>query len=72
VQWDGRIAQLGSITPGDCKLIEEMMTRYSRYEHSQSAEAPVALPPPDEIAADVATLQSWLKEFSDRPIAAAN
>ena len=72
VQTDGRITQLGKIQPSDCSLIEEMMTKYSRYEHSQSAEAPVALPLPDEIAADVATLQAWLKEFTDRkaPVAA--
>jgi hypothetical protein len=66
VQTDGRIAQLGKIQPADCKLIEDMMTKYSRYEHSQSDEAPVALPQPDEIAADLAKLQTWLKEFTER------
>jgi len=72
VQTDGRIAQLGKIQPGDCRLVEEMMTKYSRYEHSQSAEAPVTLPAPDEIAADITTLQTWLKEFTDRKVPAAS
>lgn len=71
VQTDGRISQLGKIQPSDCKLVEEMMTKYSRYEHSQSVEAPVAIPQPDDIAADVATLQAWLKEFSDRKVPAS-
>jgi hypothetical protein len=36
-----------------------MMTKYSRYEHAQSAEAPVELPLPDELAQDIATLKAW-------------
>ena len=68
VQTDNRIAQLGKIQTADCKLIDDMMTKYSRYEHSQSKEAPVALPPPDEIAADLVTLQTWYKAFTDRPL----
>jgi ABC-type phosphate/phosphonate transport system ATPase subunit len=62
----GQIVQLGKIQIADCKFIEAMMTKYSRFEHSQSAEAPVALPEPDEIAADLAALQAWLKDFTDR------
>jgi hypothetical protein len=49
-------------------MIDELMTKYSRYEHSQPDEAPVPLPEPDEIAADLTRLQIWLKEFSERKI----
>ena len=70
VQTDGRIAQLGKIQPKDCQLVEEMMTKYSRYEHSQSAEAPVTLPTSNEIATDIVTLQTWLREYTDRKVPA--
>jgi hypothetical protein len=68
VQTDNRIGNLGKIQSSDCKLIEDMMTKYSRYEHSQSKEAPVALPPPDEITSDLLKLQQWHKEFTERPV----
>ena len=48
-----------------------MMTKYSRYEHSQSAETSVALPEPDQIAEDLTALQTWLKEFTDRKVPVA-
>lgn len=70
VQTLGKITQLGKIQPSDCRLVEDMMTKYSRYEHSQSAETPITLPVPDEIATDVATLQTWLKEFTERKVPA--
>jgi energy-coupling factor transporter ATP-binding protein EcfA2 len=68
VQTQNRIGGLAKIQPEDCQMIDELMTKYSRYEHSQPNEAPVALPGPDEIAADLTRLQTWLKEFSDRKI----
>lgn len=37
----GRIAALSAITAEDCSLIDEYMTKYSQYEHSQPDEAPV-------------------------------
>ncbi len=49
-------------------MIDELMTKYSRYEHSQPDEAPVQLPDPEEITADLTRLQSWLKEFADRTV----
>lgn len=54
-----KIEKLADITDDDCRFIDEMMTRYSRYEHSQSAEAPVALPDPNELDEDVAKMKAW-------------
>jgi energy-coupling factor transporter ATP-binding protein EcfA2 len=68
VHTQNRIGALAKIKPEDCQMIDELMTKYSRYEHSQPDEAPVLLPEPDEIAADLTRLQSWLKEFSGRKI----
>jgi len=42
------------------------MTKYSRYEHSQPAEAPVEMPGPDEIPADINSISDWLDEFNKR------
>ena len=43
----GKINKLSRITDIDCKFFDHMMTKYSRYEHSQPTEAPVQLPDPD-------------------------
>lgn len=55
----GKLDKLADIQVDDCRLLDEMMTKYSRYEHAQSAEAPVELPLPDELSEDVATLKKW-------------
>ena len=55
----GKLEKLADIKPEDCKLLDEKMTKYSRYEHAQSAEAPVELPLPDELAQDIADLKAW-------------
>lgn len=68
VHTQNKIGGLAKIKPEDCQMIDELMTKYSRYEHSQPNEAPVALPEPDDIAADLTRLQTWLKEFSERKI----
>lgn len=65
----GKIQHLAKIKISDCNLIEEVMGKYSRYEHSQSQESPVQLPQPDELDADVDKLLSWYGEFKDRPVA---
>jgi hypothetical protein len=68
VHTQNKIASLAKIKLEDCQLIDEFITKYSRYEHSQPSEAPVPLPEPDEIAADLTRLQAWLSEFSGREI----
>jgi energy-coupling factor transporter ATP-binding protein EcfA2 len=66
VHTQNKIGGLAKIKPEDCRLIDEFMTKYSRYEHSQPIEVPVPLPEPDELATDLARLQEWLREFSER------
>lgn len=62
----GKIHKLTKIKPTDCAFIEQLMTKYSSYEHSQSSEAPVALPEPDELETDIELLIDWHKEFTQR------
>lgn len=68
VQTQNRIAGLARIRPEDCQMIDELMTKYSRYEHSQPSEAPVPMPEPEELLDDLMRLKIWPKEFSGRKI----
>ncbi len=64
----GKIQQLAKIRAGDCDLVDGFMSKYSRYEHSQSPEAPVEPPDPEELEADINCLIAWHSEFKVRPI----
>ena len=66
VNTQGKLDKLARITPEDCKLFDDMMTKYSRYEHSQPNEAPVVLPTPDELKADLEALRDWRSAFVNR------
>ena len=68
VQTYNKIMSLGKITKQDCKLIDDMMTKFSRYEHSQPFETPVAIPMPDELLEDLNRLRDWASEFSKRKV----
>jgi energy-coupling factor transporter ATP-binding protein EcfA2 len=61
-----KIDKLAKITKADCDLINDFMTRYSCYEHSQPTETPVEIPEPSEIEKDVDGLIAWLSEFNKR------
>lgn len=62
----GKISNLAKISEADCKYFDDLMTKYSRYEHSQPLEAPVPLPEPDELETDFNALKDWLSEFKVR------
>jgi hypothetical protein len=57
---------LAKITPEDCSTVENMMTKYSRFEHSQTDELPGVLPSLDELAADLDVVISWIDGFKKR------
>lgn len=67
----GKIGNLAKISEEDCTYFDELMTKYSKYEHSQPLEAPVPLPEPDELESDFNGLKQWQSEFKNRPLAAA-
>jgi len=66
VNTQGKLDKLARITADDCKLFDDLMTKYSRYEHSQPNEAPVAPPPPDELKRDLEALRDWRNAFVGR------
>lgn len=66
VNTQGKLDKLARITAQDCKLFDDLMTKYSRYEHSQPNETPVAPPTPDELKTDMEALQDWRTDFIAR------
>ncbi len=62
-----KLTELLKINEEDCKLIDDLMTRYSYFEHSQPDEAPINLPRPEELREDIDTLINWIKDFKKRP-----
>lgn len=66
IQTDGRLGSLAKITTDDCALIDEMMTKYSRYEHSQSDELPATLPAREDVDNDISIMLDWIERFTKR------
>ncbi|QBR03772.1 chromosome segregation protein SMC [Paraburkholderia pallida] len=62
------IGKLAKIQSEDCTMIDDLMTRYSVFEHSQSSELPAECPDPEVLERDVDKLIVWIKEFSGRPV----
>lgn len=61
-----RIAWLSHITEEDCNLIDEMMTKYSYYDHSMSDETPLQEFTVEEIEDDLNRLISWIDDVKKR------
>ncbi len=66
VNTKGKIHNLAKITEDDCKFIDDYITKYSKYEHSQSEESPIPLPRPEEIEADIKAISEFVKNLKDR------
>lgn len=66
VTTDNRLAALSVITLEDCRFIDNLMTKYSCYEHSQSLEAPIRIPEEPELRADVEALKQWREGLVER------
>ena len=64
---DNRLKPLANITPKDCRFIDNLMTKYSSYEHSQSQEVPISLPEEPELREDLESLKAWRENFKKRP-----
>lgn len=66
IQTKGKIERLANIRLEDCKFIDDLMTTYSRYEHSQPDEAPVDLPNPDELENDLKEIIGFIESIQNR------
>ena len=61
-----RLKYLYVVSHNDIDLFNNMMTKYSAYEHSQSTERPVEIPELSDIETDVNILISWCDDFGKR------
>lgn len=61
-----KIPHLAKLQEKDWKLLHELMTKFSGFEHSQPLEAPVPLPDLSDFKSDVERLIAWRKEYKDR------
>ncbi len=61
-----KLPRLYAITKNDILIFHKLMTKYSTFGHSQSIEAPVALPGIDDIEADLRELLEWSADFKKR------
>lgn len=68
VTTDNRIGRLPNISREDCTFIDDLMTKYSCYEHSQSDETPTFLPGEPELRQDLEALRDWRDEFAKRSL----
>lgn len=66
VTTDNKLAALSCIDLNDCKFIDDLMSKYSCYEHSQSPETPVFIPEEPELRADLESLKTWRDDFKKR------
>lgn len=66
VQTKNKIYALAKITEDDCRFIDDYMTKYSSFEHSQPEEAPQSLPDPDEIQSDLESIAEFVKRMQER------
>ncbi|WP_252716689.1 hypothetical protein [Acinetobacter haemolyticus] len=61
---DNKIHALALIEKDDCMFIEQLMTKYSCFEHSQSTEIPIRIPEENELRSDIESLIRWREELS--------
>jgi hypothetical protein len=66
VNTKGKIHSLAKITVDECIFVDDYMTKYSSYEHSQPEEAPVALPRPEEIETDLKAISNFIENIQKR------
>jgi len=65
-----KLKDLAKLKNTDCNLLDSLMTKYSGFEHSQPAEAPVELPKLDELLADMIELKVWREDYTKRSASA--
>lgn len=66
INTQGKLHKVAKVTNEDCVFIDDLMTRYSVFEHAQSDELPSSALELDVFEADVLALQEWIAEFGSR------
>lgn len=68
----GLLKKLVAVKSEDCIFIDDLTTKYSAFEYSQSDEAPTHLPEPDDLIADATVLRDCIIAFDKRAQEAAD
>ncbi len=63
VTTQNKLLSLSVIDMGDCKFIDEKMSAFSHFEHSQSQERAGAVPEPDVLKSHLKDLREWIAAF---------
>jgi energy-coupling factor transporter ATP-binding protein EcfA2 len=66
VMTKGKLRCVAKVSPNDCDLLDDLMTKYSVYEHSQSDDLPQIPVELQEFEQDVLKLIEWMEEFKKR------
>ncbi len=64
----GKLDKLAKIKLSDTQYLDGLMTKYSKYEHSQPTELPLGLINPEALEKDFNAMKAWIDEFTKRPI----
>ena len=67
-----KLKGLAKLKNSDCNLLDTLMTKYSRFEHSQPAESPIELPKPDDLLTDLTELKKWREEYAKRSVSVSD
>ena len=71
LQTKGKLRGLAKIEISDCEFIDDMMSYFSKFIHSQSEETPNPPPEADELEKALNKIKDWRDNFDARPIPAA-
>jgi ABC-type Mn2+/Zn2+ transport system ATPase subunit len=71
LQTKGKLNKLAKIEVSDCEFIDEMMSYFSKFIHSQSDETPTPPPDAEELQSALNKLRDWRNRFEARPIPTA-
>ena len=66
INTQGKLHKVAKVTNEDCLFIDDLMTRYSVFEHAQSDELYSSALELDVFETDVLALQKWIAEFGSR------
>ncbi len=60
------ILQLKKMSTDDCDFIDKMMTKYSRFNHSQPYESPLQPIEYEEMKSDISAFKKWIEQYNKR------
>ena len=66
IMTNNKVMKLTAITEEDCKIIDDMMGKYSFSEHSQPADSLVLQYSIDEIEQDISSFSQWIAQYNKR------